>query len=219
MATPSRFETIFETGRQRYEKRTGKPLDSTLVANLKTTADLRKYIESQNGTFETFRNKDKIIYAKLNTIFTPIERLRNCVASPVSASSPPVGACFSAVAVLIKSAQDVSAHYDQIVELFEIIGAVMDQFKIHDINRITPQLEENFANVLATKEYILKILKGQDEEMEQLHKRLDQLVQDRTSLVVEQINSSVNRIKTQTANANTHIERIGNHTKYLSPDI
>jgi hypothetical protein len=122
MATPSRFETIFEAGRQRYEKRAGRPLDPTLVVSLKTIADLRGYIESQNGSFETFRNKDKIIYAKLNMIFTPIERLGNCVAAPLSAGSPPVGACFGAVAVLIKSAQDVSTHYDRIMELFEIMG-------------------------------------------------------------------------------------------------
>jgi hypothetical protein len=112
----------------------------------------------------------------------------------------------------------------------------MDRFELHDIDRITPQLEENFANVLATvlemialstkaverkrwKEYMAKIWKGQNEQMEQLRQRLDQLVRDGTSMVVEQTNSSVNRIEAQTANANTHIERIGNHTKHLSLDI
>ncbi|KAL1597878.1 hypothetical protein SLS60_008365 [Paraconiothyrium brasiliense] len=236
MATPSKFEIILETGRQRYEKRAGKPLDQSLAIRLKTVADLRKHIEDQNGMFEAFRNKDKIIYARLNTVFMPIERLGNCVVTPISASSPPVGACFGAVAVLIKSAQDVSTHYDRIVELFEIMGGVMDRFELHDIDRITPQLEENYANVLATvlemiaistkaierkrwKEYMLKILKGHDEQMSQLRKRLDQLVRDATSLVVEQINSSVGRIEAQSTSTNVHIERLGNHTKHIGLDV
>ncbi|OAG10172.1 uncharacterized protein CC84DRAFT_1070139, partial [Paraphaeosphaeria sporulosa] len=69
-----------------------------------------------------FNSKNKIIYAKLDTIFTTIECLGNCIASAVSANSPHIGACFGAVAVRIKSALDDSAHYYRIMEMFEVMG-------------------------------------------------------------------------------------------------
>jgi hypothetical protein len=120
-----------------------------------------------------------------------------------------------AAALLIKSAQDVSAHYDRIIELFDVLAVrvpillvymrltadqgIMDRFELHDLERTSPQIEENFANVLATileligyftkaimrkrwKEYMARLLQGDDQKMERLRTRLDRLVRDGTSL-------------------------------------
>ncbi|KAF2682295.1 hypothetical protein K458DRAFT_391319 [Lentithecium fluviatile CBS 122367] len=81
---------------------------------------------------------------------------------------------------------------------------IMDRFESHNLDRTTPQLEENFTKVLATvlemigmstkaivrkrwKMYFVKVLKGEDEKIKELRKGLDQLVQHGTSLVVEQM--------------------------------
>jgi len=109
----SGFQTIFEEGRKRYEKKTGQQLD-TLFATLHTVADVRHYIDQENDKFTTFRAQNNKIYERLNTAFTPVERVCNIVAGGSSAGFPPTGACLGAVALLIKSAQDVSTHYDRI---------------------------------------------------------------------------------------------------------
>jgi hypothetical protein len=83
---------------------------------------LRAYVERQNGEFDVFREKNKYIFDKLNSAFSPIERMGQCVALGTSAGFPPAGACFGAVALVVKSAQDVSTHYDRILELFAIMG-------------------------------------------------------------------------------------------------
>ncbi|KAF2829113.1 hypothetical protein CC86DRAFT_403770 [Ophiobolus disseminans] len=108
----TKFESIFQEGRRRYEKKTGQQLDVTLLATMSTVADI--------------------------------------VAAGSSAGFPPAGACLGAVALLVKSAQDVSAHYDRIVDLFDMLASTMSRFDLHDLENTSPQLEENFANVLAT---------------------------------------------------------------------
>jgi len=99
----------------------------------------------------------------------------------------------------------------------------MDRFELHNLDRTTPQLEENFANVLATvlemiglstraivrkrwKEYFAKLLKGDDEKVEELRKRLDRLVQDGTALIIEHINNSVITIGDQTAKTGAKVD-------------
>jgi len=122
VASSSKFEILFEIGRQRYEKKTGQRLDISLATSLTTVADLRTYVERHNGEFEAFRDKDKHIFDRLNSVFTPIERLGQCVGTGTSIGFPPAGACFGAAALMIKSAQDVSTHYDRILELFNILS-------------------------------------------------------------------------------------------------
>jgi hypothetical protein len=97
----SKFEVIFETGRLRYEKKTGQQLDVTLVASLTTVADLRDYVERQNGQFDAFRNKNKSIFNGLNSAFAPTERFGHSVAVGTLVGFPPAGACFGASASMI----------------------------------------------------------------------------------------------------------------------
>jgi len=118
----SRFEIIFEEGRRRYEKKTGQQLDVTLFATLHTVADVHHYIDQENDKFATFRAQNNKIYERLNTAFTPVERVCNIVAAGSSAGFAPAGACLGAVALLIKSAQDVSTHYDRILDLFDMLA-------------------------------------------------------------------------------------------------
>jgi archaellum component FlaC len=52
------------------------------------------------------------------------------------------------------------------------------------------------------------LLKGDDEKLEELRKRLDRLVQDSTSLVIEQVNNSVLRIGDQTAKTGAKVDEL-----------
>jgi hypothetical protein len=121
----SRFEIIFEAGKRRYEKKTGQRLDATLFASMSTVSDMRSYVEQENDKFATSRAQNVKIYDRLNTAFTPLERVSQIISAGTSAGFPPAGACLGAVALLIKSAQDVSSHYDRILDLFEMLAVSM----------------------------------------------------------------------------------------------
>jgi hypothetical protein len=47
------------------------------------------------------------------------------ISAGTSAGFPPAGACLGAVSLLIKSAQDVSSHYDRILDVFEMLAVSM----------------------------------------------------------------------------------------------
>jgi len=87
-----------------------------------TVADMRSFIEQENSKFEIYRAQNDKIYDRLNKAFAPLERVSHIIAGGASAGFPPAGACLGAVALLIKSAQDVSAHYDRILDFFEMLA-------------------------------------------------------------------------------------------------
>lgn len=118
----SKFQIIFVEGQRRYEKKTGQRLDVAVYASIATVADVRSYIARENQQFAAFRSKNGHIYERLNLDFTPIERLSYVVVSGSTAAFPPASPCLGAVALMVKSAQDVSAHYDRTLELFDMLA-------------------------------------------------------------------------------------------------
>jgi hypothetical protein len=118
----SRFDVIYSEGRRRYETKTGQQLDVALFANWTTVADVRGYVDQEDDRFTTFREQNNKIYEQLTKAFTPVERLSSGVAAGTSVGFPPAGACLGAVALLIRSAQNVSSHYDRIVDLFNMLA-------------------------------------------------------------------------------------------------
>jgi hypothetical protein len=100
----TKFYTIFEEGRKRYEKKSGQRLDITLSASLTTFADVRGYVERENDKFAAFRDNNRNIYERLIVAFTPVERLGHVVAAASSTGFPPAGACLGAAALLINCA-------------------------------------------------------------------------------------------------------------------
>jgi hypothetical protein len=118
----SRFDVIYSEGRRRYETKTGQQLDVALFANWTTVADVRGYVDQEDDRFTTFREQNNKIYEQLTKAFTPVEKLSSGVAAGTSVGFPPAGACLGAVALLIRSAQNVSSHYDRIVDLFNMLA-------------------------------------------------------------------------------------------------
>lgn len=113
---------------------------------------------------------------------------------------------------------------------------IMDRLELHDLDHTSPQLENNFANVLATilellgystkaitrkrwKEYMARLLQGEDQKLAQLHKRLERLVQDGTSLVIEQVNTRVTEIAGHTTRTVAKVEDIKVDTERIGADI
>lgn len=99
--------------------KTGQQLDVALFANWTTVTDVRSYIDQENDRFATFRDRNSKIYERLTKAFTPVGKLSSVVAAGTSVGCPPAGACLGAVALLIRSGQNVSSHYDRIFDLFD----------------------------------------------------------------------------------------------------
>jgi hypothetical protein len=118
----SRFDVIFAEGRKRYEQNTGQRCDAGIFATMTTVSDVRAHIQQENNKFDSFRIRHNTVYSRLSAAFTPVERLGSLVATASSAGCPPAGVCLGAVALLIKSAQDVSSHYDSILDLFDTLA-------------------------------------------------------------------------------------------------
>jgi hypothetical protein len=112
----------------------------------------------------------------------------------------------------------------------------MARIKFHDLNSTTPQLEENFANVFAIiiemigfatkavarkrwKEYMARMLQGENKEMEELRKRLEKLVHEGTALVVQHINTNVNEITGHTSKTAMKIDGLEVSAKNIGVDV
>ncbi|KAH5327358.1 hypothetical protein HBI12_074650 [Parastagonospora nodorum] len=187
----SKFDVIFAEGRKRYEQKTGQQLDVTLFAQWTKVADLRAYIDQENKKFAYFREQDKKIYEQLTKTFTPVEKLGTIFAAGTSAGCPPAGACLGAAALLIKSAQNVSSHYDRIFDLFETLSVSNNYY----------------------------MAASDDQKIIELRRRLERLVRHGTSLVVEQIHTNVGTVVNQTAETAIRVDDIQKHTSKIGADI
>lgn len=105
----------------------------------------------------------------------------------------------------------------------------MDRFELHNLDRASSQLEENFANIFVTilemigystkaitrkrwREYLARLLQGKDQTLEQLRRKLDLLVRDGALLVIEQINSTVKIVEERTVETATKLDEIRGNT-------
>ena len=112
----------------------------------------------------------------------------------------------------------------------------MDRLELHDLDCTSPQLEENFANVLATilemigysakaiarkrwREYVARMLQGEEQKIEQLRKKLERLVHDGTSLVVEHINTNVIEIVGHTSKTAAKVDEIEDNTRKIGVEV
>jgi len=112
----------------------------------------------------------------------------------------------------------------------------MERFNIHNLEHTSPELEENFANILATllemigystkaiarrrwKEYFARLLQGEDQKMIELRKRLERQVRHGTALVVEHIHTNVGTVVSQTAETAMRVESMQKHTSKIGADI
>ncbi|KAF2108066.1 hypothetical protein BDV96DRAFT_653272 [Lophiotrema nucula] len=208
----TQIELIFTNAIARYEQKTKKQLPLSFASQLTTVQDLRRLVQKENADFKAFQAKDDKIYSALNKALTPIERLSHVAATGSSIGFPPAGVCFGAVALMIKSAQDVSGHYEKILELFDIIQVVVDQLELQQLQHASDQLKENIAKTLATmleliafstkaierrrfKEMLAKLFTGENEDLKGLHTQLKKHASSGKALIQIEVKNDTNMLK------------------------
>lgn len=116
----ARFAAIAADAAKRYSETSGKiQLDDYLSPKIRTVDDLIKQVELQNAQFAEFRAKRHAVFGAMAAAMKPVEVIGEIVAGAAEEGFPPAQNVFCAVVYLIKAAQDTSAMYDGIVELFE----------------------------------------------------------------------------------------------------
>lgn len=113
---------------------------------------------------------------------------------------------------------------------------VLSRLKLHNLDRMSTQLEENFASVLATvlvmiayftksitrgrwREYMARFLMGEDQKLKTLQQDLDQHVKHGTELVLIEIKNSMDCIGDQTTKTSAQVEDIGHRTKKIDGSV
>ncbi|KAF2709128.1 hypothetical protein K504DRAFT_408621, partial [Pleomassaria siparia CBS 279.74] len=203
----SKFELIFDKANIKYEQKTGQRLDITLLSSLTTISDVQRYVCHENERFTAFRKTNQRVYDSLDKALAPLERLSNIAGAASSVGFPATGACFGAAALMIKSAQDVAAHYDRIFDLFETLALILGRFKVKDLERMSAPLNDNFETILALvlemiahvtksinrkrwKEYCARLFMGEDRKLKALEDQLDRQVENGTRLAIDDIENS-----------------------------
>lgn len=117
----NQIPNIYKAAIERYEEITRKKLDDPSLLKLTSVEGLIQTIESDNAKFESFRAKRHGIFAALASAMRPIELLGDLAAGAAEMAFEPSALVFGAISLLIHAAKDVSASYDAILDVMEML--------------------------------------------------------------------------------------------------
>lgn len=116
---------IYRKALKRYEEVTKKKLDDPLVLKIKSIDDFLNGIDQLNHEFKAFREIRHTFFKVLEGVLKPVEFISNIAAGAASMPFPPATLVFGAATYLINAAKGVSATYNAIQELMEMLKVRM----------------------------------------------------------------------------------------------
>lgn len=115
------FSAIYDKATQKYNEITGETLAVDFIAKIRSVDDLTKEIDERNSTFREFRERRGAIFDVLETTLIPVELFGALAAGGASVAFPPSSLVFGAVIHLVGAAKGVSASYDAIQDLMQML--------------------------------------------------------------------------------------------------
>lgn len=115
------FSAIYDKAIQKYNEITGETLAVDFIAKIRSVDDLTKEIDERNSTFREFRERRGAIFDLLKTTLIPVELFGALAAEGASVAFPPSSLVFGAVIHLVGAAKGVSASYDAIQDLMQML--------------------------------------------------------------------------------------------------
>jgi hypothetical protein len=112
------FAAVVAEAAKRYKKASGQKVEDFMTPPMRSLDDLKAQLDRQNEGFTTFRAKRDNIYSTLSAMLTPVVIVGDVIVGAASETFPPAQSIYSAVMYLIGAANNVSAAYDTILELF-----------------------------------------------------------------------------------------------------
>lgn len=127
----AQFTAILADAATQYAEKAGSKqvaiLDDFTSISLKSVEQLKAQIDAQNNQFSNFRAKRQSLFKALTLAMVPIEVVGEAAAGAAAEMFPASTHVFSAVMYLIKAAENVSAVYDSIEELFDQLKVCSDK--------------------------------------------------------------------------------------------
>ena len=114
----AQFAAVVAEAAKRYRKASGQSVEDFMTPPMRSLDDLKAQLDQQNEGFTTFRAKRDNIFSTLSAMLKPVEIVGDVIAGAASETFPPAQSIYSAVMYLVGAANNVSAAYDTIMELF-----------------------------------------------------------------------------------------------------
>lgn len=122
VAPTDQSSAICEKAIRKYHEITGETLAVDFLTNIRTVSDLTKEIDEKNIAFREFREKRSAIFDALEAALIPVQLFSNLAAGEaVSVVFPPSSLVFRAVIYLVGAAKGVSASYNAIQDLMQML--------------------------------------------------------------------------------------------------
>ncbi|KAJ5415509.1 NACHT and TPR domain protein [Penicillium sp. CMV-2018d] len=201
VAPTDQSSAICEKAIRKYHEITGETLAVDFLTNIRTVSDLTKEIDEKNIAFAEFREKRGAIFDALETALIPVQLFTNLAAGEaVSMVFPPSRLVFGAVMHLVGAAKGVSASYDAIQDLMQMLQDFTVRLSAYTQEAIPEALNDKLSDIIVTLieifalssktirrgrllKYARNILLGNDDAIQAAMVRLDKLTQVEAKLV------------------------------------
>ncbi|KAF9888556.1 hypothetical protein FE257_008487 [Aspergillus nanangensis] len=201
MAVPTdQFSAIYHQATRKYHEITGETLAVDFLAEIRSVSDLTKEIDKKNSTFREFREKRGSMFDVLEAALIPVQLFGDLAAGGASMVFPPSSLVFGAVMHLVGAAKGVSASYDAIQDLMQVLQDFTTRLRAYTQEAISEALCDKLSDIIVTLIEILalssktirrgrllkftrNILLGNNDAIQAAMIRLDKLTQVEASLV------------------------------------
>ncbi|KAI9820909.1 MAG: hypothetical protein M1826_000823 [Phylliscum demangeonii] len=146
----SEISLMWEEAVSQYNETTGVNLLDADFPKPESADDLLTLVDKRQSNFSKFRHKRGKIFAALKGALKPVQLLGKLAADGASTAFPPSSMIFGAVNYLIEVAKDVSAHYDTIIKLFAAVKEFTCRLRVHQQQKIDPELQKIVTKILIT---------------------------------------------------------------------
>lgn len=121
VAPMDQSSAICEKAIRKYHEITGETLGADFLTKIRSVSDLTKEVDERNSAFREFREKRGAIFDVLEAALIPVQLFGNLAAGGTSMAFPPSSLVFGAVVYLVGAAKGVSASYDAIQDLMQML--------------------------------------------------------------------------------------------------
>lgn len=139
VASTDQSSAICEKAIRKYHEITGETLAVDFLTNIRSVSDLTKEIDAKNIAFREFREKRGAIFDVLEAALIPVQLFSNLAAGEAASMVfPPSSLVFGAVMHLVDAAKGVSASYDAIQDLMQMLQVRSSCMQMKTWERIEP---------------------------------------------------------------------------------
>ncbi|KAJ6009081.1 hypothetical protein N7522_004097 [Penicillium canescens] len=200
VAPTDQSSAIYEKAIRKYHEITGETFEGDLLTKLRSVSDLTKEIDERNNAFREFRENRSALFDVLEAALIPVQLFGNLAAGGASMVFPPSSLVFGAVMHLVGAAKGVSASYNAIQDLMQMLQDFTIRLRAYTQEAISEALSDKLSDIIVTLieifalssktirrgrllKYTRNILLGNDDAIQAAMVRLDRFTQVEVNLV------------------------------------